>query len=102
MGWNPTTHVFQGIGASMVTALFNRRLAKLADEKGIELPEDTYWIEIFWEGESHVKACVKPMASGGRNLFSFHIDERNPTPLGVYTTLSDSPKDWDKLPTSTG
>jgi len=28
------------IGASMVTALFNRRLAKLADEKGIELPED--------------------------------------------------------------
>lgn len=33
----------------MVTALFNRRLAKLADEKGIELPEDMLVIEIFWE-----------------------------------------------------
>lgn len=41
--------IFQGIGASMVTALFNRRLAKLADEKGIELPEDMLVIEIFWE-----------------------------------------------------
>ena len=33
----------------MVTALFNRRLAKLADEKGIELPEDMLVIETFWE-----------------------------------------------------
>ena len=33
----------------MVAALFNRRLAKLADEKGIELPEDMLVIEIFWE-----------------------------------------------------
>ena len=34
-----STHPQRGISASIVTALFNRRLAQLAQQKGIELPE---------------------------------------------------------------